>query len=175
MYFSTTLILLLTLLDILVYYLQKLLDEDNGEHKNSSSLDKRSMHKQDHGGRKDSSSLYKQCRVFSLAEIKLATNDFDDALVIGKGGFGKVYKGKVDLGGGIDVAIKRLNLDSNQGATEFWAEIEMLSKFRHSHVVSLLGYCEKEMIIVYEYMPNGSLEDHLHKKKKELMEVLLHH
>ncbi|KAI7725073.1 hypothetical protein M8C21_018366 [Ambrosia artemisiifolia] len=64
----------------------------------SSSMDKRSIHEEDHGEWKDSplssSSLYKQCRVFSLAEIKLATNDFDDALVIGKGGFGKVYKGR---------------------------------------------------------------------------------
>ncbi|KAL8218377.1 hypothetical protein R6Q57_021750 [Mikania cordata] len=107
----------------------------------------------------------KQCRHFSLAEIKSATNDFDDAFVIGKGGFGKVYKGKIDVGPSTDVAIKRLNLDSNQGASEFWAEIEMLSKFRHSHIVSLFGYCEKQMILVYEYMPNGSLEDHLHKKR----------
>ncbi|KAK1416507.1 hypothetical protein QVD17_32298 [Tagetes erecta] len=167
MYFSTTLILLLIGLDIVVYYLQKLQVEANGEQKkspSSSSLDKRSMREEDHGYTKDSS-LYKQCRVFSLAEIKLATNDFDEAFVIGKGGFGKVYKGKVYLGGEIDVAIKRLNRDSDQGAMEFWAEIEMLSKFRHSHIVSLLGYCEKEMILIYEYMSNGSLEDHLHKKR----------
>ncbi|XP_076889892.1 putative receptor-like protein kinase At5g61350 [Bidens hawaiensis] len=175
MYFSTTLILLLTVLDILVYCLQKLQKEDTGEQKDSSSsssLDKRSIHEEDHGERKDSSlssssssSQNKQCRVFSLDEIKLATNNFDDAFVIGKGGFGKVYKGKVDVGTRIDVAIKRSNLDSDQGETEFWAEIEMLSKFRHSHIVSLLGYCEKEMILVYEYMPNGSLADHLHKKR----------
>ncbi|KAM0004255.1 putative protein kinase RLK-Pelle-CrRLK1L-1 family [Helianthus debilis subsp. tardiflorus] len=189
MYFSTTLILLLTVLDILVYYLQKLQEQDNGEQKNSasssildkrimpqedngelkssastSSLDKRimpqedngeqkslasstsldirSMHEEDDGERKDpslsSSSLYKQCQVFSLAEIKLATNDFDDAFVIGKGGFGQVYKGKIDFGASTDVAIKRLDCNSNQGATEFYAEIEMLSKIRHSHVVSLI-------------------------------------
>ncbi|KAJ0900703.1 putative protein kinase RLK-Pelle-RLCK-VIIa-2 family [Helianthus annuus] len=195
MYFSTTLILLLTILDILVYYLQKLQEEENGEQKNSasmSSLDKRimpqedngeqkssasstsldirSMHEEDDGERKDpslsSSSLYKQCQVFSLAEIKLATNDFDDAFVIGKGGFGQVYKGKINFGESTDiVAIKRLDCNSNQGATEFYAEIEMLSKIRHSHIVSLLGYCETDMILIYEYMPNGSLEDHLHKKR----------
>ncbi|KAK9063978.1 hypothetical protein SSX86_017850 [Deinandra increscens subsp. villosa] len=172
MYCSTTLILLLIVLDIFVYYLQKLHEERNGEQKNpssSSSLDKRSIHKEEHGGRRNSSlsssSSYKHFRVFSLAEIKLATHDFDDAFVIGKGGFGKVYRGRVDMGGGIDVAIKRPSFNSNPGATEFWAEIEMLSKFRHSHIVSLLGYCENERILVYEYMPNGSLKDRLHKKR----------
>ncbi|MFS7959963.1 putative protein kinase RLK-Pelle-CrRLK1L-1 family [Helianthus anomalus] len=172
MYLSTTLIFLVTVLDILVYYLQKLQEQDNGEQKisaSSSSLDIRSMHEEDDGERKDpslsSSSLYKQCQVFSLAEIKLATNDFDDAFVIGKGGFGQVYKGQIDFEARTDVAIKRLDCNSNQGETEFRAEIEMLSKIRHSHIVSLLGYCETDMILVYEYMPNGSLEDHLHKKR----------
>ncbi|KAJ0763968.1 putative protein kinase RLK-Pelle-CrRLK1L-1 family [Helianthus annuus] len=146
--------------------------EDNGEQKSAASsttLDIRSMHEEDDGERKDpslsSSSLHKQCQVFSLAEIKLATNDFDDAFVIGKGGFGQVYKGKIDFGASTDVAIKRLDCNSNQGETEFYAEIEMLSKIRHSHIVSLLGYCETDMILVYEYMPSGSLEDHLHKKR----------
>nr|GEX95751.1 serine/threonine/dual specificity protein kinase, catalytic domain-containing protein [Tanacetum cinerariifolium] len=109
------------------------------------------------------------CRVFSLVEIKLATHDFDDALVIGKVGFGKVYKGKFNVWEGVDVAIKRSNLDSNQGTSEFSAKIEMLSKFCHRHIVSLLGYCEdsstREMILVYEYMPNESLHHHLHKRK----------
>ncbi|GJT93056.1 receptor like protein kinase S.2-like protein [Tanacetum coccineum] len=175
MYFSTVLIILLIVLDILVYYTRKQFKEDDGEQRNSSqssSVDRRSVPKEDHCERICSSLLSshdKQCRVFSLAEIKLATHDFDDALVIGKGGFGKVYKGKFDFWEGVDVAIKRSNPHSNQGTSEFWAEIEMLSKFRHCHIVSLLGYCEdsstREMILVYEYMPNGSLHDHLHKRK----------
>ncbi|KAJ9554636.1 hypothetical protein OSB04_018681 [Centaurea solstitialis] len=172
MYFSTALILLLIVLDIFVYYLQKQQEEDDVEQNNSSSSDQQSVHIEDHVEKKDSSpssSLEKHCRRFSLAEIKLATDDFNDAYVIGKGGFGKVYKGRVDFGGGIDVAIKRLNINSNQGETEFWAEIEMLSKLRHSHIVSLIGYHEEsgkqEMILVYEYLPNGSLEDHLHKRR----------
>ncbi|KAJ9554634.1 hypothetical protein OSB04_018679 [Centaurea solstitialis] len=174
MHFLNGLIFILNILDIVVHYLLKLHKEDNAEQKNSSlssSLDQRFVCKEDDGERKDlssSSSLNKQCRRFSLAEIKRATHDFDDAFVIGRGGFGNVYKGKIDFEAGIDVAIKRLNIDSNQGAAEFWAEIEMLSKFRHSHIVSLLGYHEEpgkqEMILVYEYMANGSLKDHLHRR-----------
>ncbi|PWA56467.1 Concanavalin A-like lectin/glucanase, subgroup [Artemisia annua] len=96
----------------------------------------------------------------------LATKYFDESLVIGHGGFGKVYKGNVISGAGlVPAAIKRLDPMSNQGAAEFWTEVEMLSKLRHCNLVSLIGYCnyEKEMILIYEYMPNGTLEDHLHK------------
>lgn len=102
-------------------------------------------------------------RRFSLPEIQLATLNFDDSLIIGKGGFGKVYKGWIY--GTRDtiarlVAIKRLDSFTKQGASEFMTEIEMLSKLRHCHLVSLIGYCShsKEMILVYEYMPNGTIE-----------------
>nr|XP_043635303.1 probable receptor-like protein kinase At5g38990 [Erigeron canadensis]XP_043635304.1 probable receptor-like protein kinase At5g38990 [Erigeron canadensis] len=110
--------------------------------------------------------LSQRCCQVKYDEILLATYNFDESLVVGKGGFGKVYKGKISIGTAhVDVAIKRLDLMSNQGATEFWAEVEMLSKLRHVHLVSLIGYCnyEKEMILVYEYMPHGTLEDHLHE------------
>ncbi|CAH1449402.1 unnamed protein product [Lactuca virosa] len=106
------------------------------------------------------------CRPFEFPEILLATNNFDESLVIGHGGFGKVYKGNVINGSSVVVsAIKRLDSMSSQGASEFWAEVKMLSKLRHCHLVSLFGYCnhDKEMIIIYEYMPNGTLEDHRHK------------
>ncbi|CAH1449654.1 unnamed protein product [Lactuca virosa] len=107
------------------------------------------------------------CRHFELHEILLATDNLDESLVIGHGGFGKVYKGNITNGSIVSVAaIKRLDPMSSQGASEFWAEVEMLSNFRHCHLVSLFGYCnhKKEMILVYEYMPNGTLEDHLHNK-----------
>nr|GEY97478.1 serine/threonine/dual specificity protein kinase, catalytic domain-containing protein [Tanacetum cinerariifolium] len=84
-------------------------------------ISKPSIHKSDSGERNSPSlllSLNKRCRVFSLAKIKLATHDFDDALVIGKGRFGKIYKGKFDFWEGVDVAIKRSNLDSNQGKSD---------------------------------------------------------
>lgn len=102
---------------------------------------------------------------FPISEIQSATQYFNEGLLIGKGGFGKVYQGKLKIGIETIVAIKRLDSGSTQGATEFWAEVEMLSMLRHCNLVSLIGYCNdhKEMIIVYEYVPNGNLEDHLHK------------
>ncbi|XP_076907434.1 putative serine/threonine-protein kinase PBL22 isoform X2 [Bidens hawaiensis] len=114
----------------------------------------------------------KSCRLFSVDEIQSATQNFDDALVVGKGGFGKVYKATITIENTETyiVAIKRLNFDSSQGKKEFLAEIEMLTKLRHCNLVSLIGYCNdnSEMILVYEFMPNGTLDDHLHRKGTNL-------
>ncbi|XP_023918242.2 receptor-like protein kinase FERONIA [Quercus suber] len=103
------------------------------------------------------------CRYFTLAEIKAATKDFDNAYIIGVGGFGDVYKGYID-NGTTSVAIKRLKPGSQQGAHEFETEIRMLSQLRHLHLVSLIGFCNegKEMILVYDYMAHGTLRDHLY-------------
>ncbi|KAK2359578.1 receptor protein kinase FERONIA [Trifolium repens] len=107
------------------------------------------------------------CRYFTIAEIRKATNNFDDVFIIGVGGFGNVYKGYID--GDVPVAIKRLKPGSKQGVNEFMNEIELLSQLRHIHLVSLIGYCYEgpEMILVYDFMQRGTLSEYLYGSDNE--------
>lgn len=138
----------------------------------------------------------KNCDVpfYDLATILLATENFSDANKLGQGGFGPVYKvtrlffncfmfhlhhwtgckrfcvqGKFPEG--LEVAVKRLSSRSGQGIEEFLNEVFLIAKLQHRNLVRLLGYCitEDERILLYEYMPNRSLDAFIFGKHKYLI------
>ncbi|XP_068655564.1 receptor-like kinase TMK4 [Aristolochia californica] len=101
--------------------------------------------------------------IFSIHVLRRVTNNFSEDYVVGRGGFGVVYKGV--LQDGTQIAIKRMesSVVSSKGLTEFQSEIDVLTKVRHRHLVSLTGHCAEanERLLVYEYMPQGTLGQHL--------------
>ncbi|KAJ8768792.1 hypothetical protein K2173_023696 [Erythroxylum novogranatense] len=104
---------------------------------------------------------------FTFSEMAMATNNFDSSTQVGQGGYGKVHRGV--LADDTIVAIKRAQEGSLQGEKEFLTEIELLSRLHHRNLVSLIGYCEEEgeQMLVYEFMSNGTLRDHLSATAKE--------
>ncbi|KAJ9550667.1 hypothetical protein OSB04_014712 [Centaurea solstitialis] len=111
---------------------------------------------------------YGNLDMFTYQEMRIATNMFRPYQVLGQGGFGIVYKGVIDEKvrpgySKIQVAIKELDQEGNQGDREWLAEVNYLGQLQHPNVVKLIGYCceEHHRLLVYEYMQFGSLEDHL--------------
>lgn len=106
-------------------------------------------------------------KIFSIMDIERATKNFHASRVIGEGGFGIVYSGILD--DGTKVAVKVLKRDDRQGSREFLAEVEMLSRLHHRNLVRLIGICTEahSRCLVYELVPNGSVDSHLHGVDKE--------
>ncbi|GJN08302.1 hypothetical protein PR202_ga26208 [Eleusine coracana subsp. coracana] len=113
-------------------------------------------------------------RKFSFSEMKASTRNFRPDCQLGEGGFGSVFKGWMDVrtlapvkpGTGMIVAVKKLKLDSFQGHREWLAEVNYLGQLSHPNLVKLIGYCleDEQRLLVYEYMPRGSLEHHLFRR-----------
>ncbi|KAK4430363.1 putative serine/threonine-protein kinase PIX13 [Sesamum alatum] len=113
-------------------------------------------------------------KIYSFSDLKNATRNFKSDMVLGVGGFGTVYKGWVDektlmpskIGTGMMVAIKKLNPESMQGFEEWQSEVNFLGRLSHPNLVRLLGYCweDKELLLIYEFMQKGSLENHLFRR-----------
>ncbi|KAK8299786.1 hypothetical protein V6Z12_D05G344400 [Gossypium hirsutum] len=108
--------------------------------------------------------------IFSYEEMMEMTNGFAQQNVIGEGGFGCVYKGQ--LPGGKIVAVKQLKIGSGQGEREFRAEVEIISRVHHRHLVSLVGYCiaNDHRLLIYEFVSNSNLERHLHDTGLSVLE-----
>uniref|UniRef100_A0A803QYB6 Protein kinase domain-containing protein n=1 Tax=Cannabis sativa TaxID=3483 RepID=A0A803QYB6_CANSA len=101
-------------------------------------------------------------QTFTFRELAAATKNFRPECFLGEGGFGRVYKGRLESTGQV-VAVKQLDRNGLQGNREFLVEVLMLSLLHHPNLVSLIGYCADgdQRLLVYEFMPFGSLEDHL--------------
>ncbi|XP_010273782.1 PREDICTED: L-type lectin-domain containing receptor kinase IX.1-like [Nelumbo nucifera] len=106
---------------------------------------------------------------FLYGELARATNDFHEEQKLGEGGFGGVYRGLLsDVN--LEVAVKRVSKRSKQGIKEYTSEVKIISRLRHKNLVQLVGWCHqrKEFLLVYEFLPNGSLDSHLFGQKESL-------
>lgn len=107
---------------------------------------------------------------YCYQELKKATNNFSDKVLLGKGGFGQVYKGILP-DSKIEVAVKRISKESTQGLREFVSEIASIGRLRHRNLVQLLGWYRRrdDFLLVYDYMANGSLDKFLFEEPKMIL------
>ncbi|CAL2279127.1 unnamed protein product [Prunus armeniaca] len=155
---AVAVMMLLVLIVLIRRKSRELLDSENIDKKSSKSFPSTPpMRKFQEGA----PSMF---RKFSYKEIKKATETFNT--IIGRGGFGTVYK--AHFSDGLVAAVKRMNKVSEQGEHEFCREIVLLARLHHRHLVSLRGFCSEkhERFLMYEYMANGSLKDHLHSSNR---------
>ncbi|XP_074576731.1 putative L-type lectin-domain containing receptor kinase S.5 [Curcuma longa] len=102
-------------------------------------------------------------RKFEFRELRRATRNFDEKMKLGQGGFGVVYRGILQEENNRDVAVKKFSRGSS-GTDDFLKELTIINRLRHKHLVPLVGWCHEKgiLLLVYEYMPNGSLDQHLY-------------
>ncbi|XP_042468716.1 serine/threonine-protein kinase PCRK1-like [Zingiber officinale] len=115
-------------------------------------------------------------RVFTFSELRNATRNFSRSLMVGEGGFGCVYRGAIksleDQNSNIEIAVKQLNRKGVQGHKEWLTEVNVLGVLEHPNLVKLVGYCAEDdergiqRLLVYEYMPNRSVDDHLSNRSR---------
>ncbi|XP_006359564.1 lectin-domain containing receptor kinase VI.3-like [Solanum tuberosum] len=107
---------------------------------------------------------------FRFRDLYKATKGFKESELIGVGGFGAVYKGVLPTNGA-EVAVKKISSNSLQGMREFAAEIESLGRLRHKHLINLQGWCKNknDLLLVYDFVPNGSLDSLLYRQKRDIV------
>ncbi|CAL9043176.1 unnamed protein product [Musa banksii] len=132
-------------------------NDDRKRTPNSLNTQKESL------GEKRGAEFSISAQTFTFRELAVATGNFRSECFLGEGGFGRVYRGRLESTGQV-VAVKQLDRDGLQGNREFLVEVLMLSLLHHPNLVNLIGYCAdgEQRLLVYEFMPLGSLEDHLH-------------
>ncbi|XP_048131633.1 L-type lectin-domain containing receptor kinase IX.2-like [Rhodamnia argentea] len=146
-------------------------EDDNASKKTEENMidTERGIEEDDHNANLTEKLEKLRLKKFSYEELMTATNSFAEARILGKGGFGNVYEGHIG-DACTPVAVKIIHSDSNQGIDEYLSEVMSGSQLKHRNLVQLLGYCHEanKFALVYEFMREGSLEDHLFKGRSLL-------
>ncbi|KAL5824770.1 hypothetical protein ACOSQ3_020833 [Xanthoceras sorbifolium] len=145
---------------------------EEGDHKNEHEMILYELEDNTTNKQKRDRKKRNELHVFSFESIASATNNFASTNKLGEGGFGAVYKGK--LQGGQEIAVKRLSKSSGQGLVEFKNELVLIAKLQHTYLVRLVGCCiqREEKMLIYEYLPNKSLDIFLFDRSRKEKVIL---